>query len=136
MSVDTATPSVFDAGLPTLSYDTTEAPQDVYSRIRAAQELAPIAIGPLGPEVLSYNVARAILRDPRFAIPPGIHLTAHGIMSVPLWDKMIRSILCTEDEEYRRASTATLSTRNLSCCARGRSSTGTSTPWSARDAIG
>ena len=63
-SVGAAMPSVFDAGLPALSYDVTESPHDVYPRIRAAQEVASIAIGPLGPEVLSYDLARAILRDP------------------------------------------------------------------------
>ena len=102
MTVGTAMPSVFDAGLPTLSYDVTESPHDVYPRIRAAQEQAPIAIGPLGPEVLSYDLARAILRDPRFVIPPGIHLTAHGITSGALWDRVIRSILCMDGEEHRR----------------------------------
>ncbi len=102
MTVDTAMPSVFDAGLPTLTYDLTESPHDVYPRIRAAQRMAAIAIGPLGPEVLSYEFARTILRDPRFVIPPGIHLTAHGITSGPLWDRVIRSILCMEGEEHRR----------------------------------
>jgi cytochrome P450 len=102
MTVNTTMPSIFDAGLPALSYDTTEAPLDVYPRIRAAQDLAPIAIGPLGPEVLSYNLARSLLRDPRFVIPPGIHLTAHGITSGPLWDRVIRSILCMEGDEHRR----------------------------------
>lgn len=98
----TATPSVFDAGLPTLHYDITESPHQVYPRIRAAQEQAPIAIGPLGPEVLSHELARTILRDPRFVIPPGIHLTAHGITSGPLWDRVIRSILCMEGDAHRR----------------------------------
>jgi cytochrome P450 len=102
MTIGTAMPSVFDAGLPTLSYDVTESPHDVYPRIRAAQALAPIAIGPLGPEVLSYNLARAILRDPRFVIPPGIHLTAHGVTLGELWDRVVRSILCMEGAEHRR----------------------------------
>ncbi|OBG34847.1 cytochrome P450 [Mycobacterium sp. E3198] len=95
-------PSVFDAGLPALSYDVGESPHDVYPRIRATQAVAPIAIGPLGPEVLSYELARAILRDPRFIIPPGIHLAAHGITSGPLWDRVIRSILCMDGAEHRR----------------------------------
>ncbi len=100
--IATAMPSVFDAGLPALSYDVSESPHDVYPRIRAAQAVAPIAIGPLGPEVLSYDLARAILRDPRFMIPPGIHLSAHGITSGPLWDRVIRSILCMDGDEHRR----------------------------------
>ena len=36
MTVDTAQPSVFDAGLPTLSYDVTESPQEMYPQIREA----------------------------------------------------------------------------------------------------
>ena len=50
----------------------------------------PMAIGPLGPEVLSYDLARTILRDTRFVIPPGLHLTAHGVTSGPLWDRVVR----------------------------------------------
>ncbi|KUI01945.1 cytochrome P450 [Mycobacterium sp. IS-3022] len=102
MSIDTAKPSVFDADLPTLTYDITATPQEIYPQFRAAQEVAPIALGPIGPEVLSYELARAILGDPRFGIPPGIHLTAHGVTSGELWDRVTRSILCMEGAEHRR----------------------------------
>ena len=102
MTVNTELPSVFDAGLPALSYDVMETPHEVYPRIREAQQLAPIAIGPLGPEVLSYELARAVLRDTRFVIPPGIHLTAQGVTSGPLWDKVISSIMCAEGAEHHR----------------------------------
>jgi cytochrome P450 len=102
MTVDIEMPNVFDAGLPTLSYDITESPHDVYPRIRAAQRLAPIAIGPLGPEVLSYELARAVLRDNRFVIPPGLHLTAQGVTSGPLWDRVVGSIMCAEGAEHYR----------------------------------
>lgn len=95
-------PSVFDAGLPTLTYDITATPQDIYPEFRAAQQQAPIALGPIGPEVLSYDLARTVLRDPRFGIPPGIHLSAHGITSGPLWDRVTRSILNMEGDEHRR----------------------------------
>lgn len=94
--------SIFEADLPTLDYDVTATPQQIYPQFRAAQEVAPIALGPVGPEVLSYELARTVLRDPRFVIPPGIHLSAHGITSGPLWDKVIRSILCMEGDEHRR----------------------------------
>ncbi len=58
-------PSVFDAGLPVLDYDITATPpQDIYPQFRAAQQQAPIALGPVGPEVLSYELARTVLRDP------------------------------------------------------------------------
>lgn len=95
-------PSVFEAGLPTLDYSVTDTPQQIYPQFRATQEVAPIALGPIGPEVLSYEMARAVLRDPRFGIPQGIHLSAHGITSGPLWDRVTRSILNMEGEEHRR----------------------------------
>ena len=102
MTVNTAKPSVFDAGLPTLSYDVTDTPQEIYPQFRAAQQVAPIALGPIGPEVLSYDLARTVLRDPRFVVPAGIHLSAHGITSGPLWDRVTRSILNMEGDEHRR----------------------------------
>jgi cytochrome P450 len=102
MTANTVAPSVFDAELPKLTYDITETPSDVYPRIQAAQRVSPLAIGPLGPEVLGYELARSVLRDPRFVIPPGIHLTAQGVTSGPLWDRVIDSILCMEGEKHRR----------------------------------
>ena len=102
MTVDGAKPSVFDAGLPTLTYDLTDTPQHIYPQFRAAQEAAPIALGPIGPEVLSYGLARTVLRDPRFVVPRGIHLSAHGITSGPLWDRVTRSILNMEGDQHRR----------------------------------
>ncbi|MCV7283490.1 cytochrome P450 [Mycolicibacterium flavescens] len=97
-----ATLSVFEADLPTLTYDLTATPQQIYPEFRSAQQQAPVALGPIGPEVLSYELARAVLRDPRFGIPPGIHLSAHGITSGPLWDRVTRSILNMEGDEHRR----------------------------------
>src|SRR5271168_5138198 len=102
MTIGTAPPSVFDADLPTLSYSVDETPAAVYPRFRAAQQRAPVAIGPLGPEVLSYNLVRSVLRDDRFQIPPGIVLQAQGVTSGPLWDKVINSLLCVEGETHRR----------------------------------
>ena len=102
MVVGTSTPSVFDAGLPTLDYDPFASPNEAYDRLRAAQRAAPIAIGPLGPEVLSYDAARAVLRDTRFGIPPGINLAAMGLTSGPLFDKVVGSLLCLEGGEHQR----------------------------------
>ena len=50
MTVDTACPSVFDAGLPTLDYDLETTPAQLYPRLLAAQQKAPIALGPFGPK--------------------------------------------------------------------------------------
>ncbi|OBI80532.1 cytochrome P450 [Mycobacterium asiaticum] len=102
MTAATSAPSIFDAGLPTLEYDVNEPPHAVCDRIRAAQQVAPIALGPLGPEVLSYELARGILRDTRFVIPPGLHLAAQGVTSGPLWDRVVGSIICAEGAEHHR----------------------------------
>jgi cytochrome P450 len=102
MSVDALCPNVFDAGLPVLSYEFADTPADLYPRIQAAQQQFPIALGPYGPEVLSYDLARTVLRDTRFQIPPGLSLMAQGITSGPLWDKIANSLLCLEDGAHRR----------------------------------
>lgn len=102
MTVDIAAPSVFDAGLPTLHYDITETVHDVAPRIREVRRQSAIAIGPLGPEVLGYELAREILRDPRFVFPPGLHMTARGITSGPLYDRVLGTILGMDGDEHRR----------------------------------
>lgn len=102
MNVNSAAPSVFEAGLPTLSYDLTATPHDVLEDVRAAQSRAPIAIGPLGPEILSYDLAREVLRDSRFRMPPGITLAAQGITSGPLYDKMMSSLLGLDGPPHTR----------------------------------
>lgn len=68
MTVGTAKPSVFDADLPVLNYDVTDTPQEIYPQFRAVQQVAHIALGPVGPEVISYELARTVLGDPRFGI--------------------------------------------------------------------
>ena len=102
MTVGAAPPSVFEADLPTLDYDPEETPAQVYPRLREAQRQAPVALGPHGPEVLSYHLVRSVLRDPRFQIPPGINLLAQGISSGPLWDKVANSLLCLEGDAHHR----------------------------------
>ncbi|MFB1299613.1 cytochrome P450 [Mycobacterium sp. pW049] len=93
MTMTSAAPSVFDAGLPAFKYSFTATPHDIFDDVRAAQSQAPIAIGPLGPEILSYELAREMLRDNRFRLPPGITLAAQGVTSGPLFDKMATSLL-------------------------------------------
>lgn len=102
MPVDTALPSVFEAGLPTLDYAFTATPADVSTALRDAQGRAELAIGPVGPEILSYERARAVLRDDQFGIPPGISLIVQGVTSGPLYDKVMRTLLCMEGEEHQR----------------------------------
>ncbi|BBX15487.1 cytochrome P450 [Mycolicibacterium duvalii] len=93
MSAISTAPSVFDAGLPTFDYGLTATPHDILENVREAQSCAPIAIGPFGPEILSYELSREILRDNRFRLPPGITLAAQGITSGPLFDKLANSLL-------------------------------------------
>lgn len=69
---------------------------------RAAQSRAPIAIGPLGPEILSYDLARELLRHSSFRLPPGITLAAQGTTSGPLFDKLATSLLGLEGAPYVR----------------------------------
>jgi cytochrome P450 len=107
MTVGAAPASIFDAALPTLAYDPEETPAEVYPRLRAAQREAAVAMGPHGPEVLSYQLVRAVLRDTRFQIPPGINLLAQGITSGPLWDKVANSLLCLEGDAHHRLRSLT-----------------------------
>lgn len=93
MNVNATAVSVFEADLPTFSYDLNAAPNDILDDLRSAQSRSPIAIGPLGPEILSYESARELLRDNRFRLPPGITLAAQGITSGPLFDKLASSLL-------------------------------------------
>ncbi|WP_319436502.1 cytochrome P450 [Mycobacterium sp. RTGN5] len=93
MTVNNAVPSVFEAGLPTINYGFTATPHDLLDDLRSAQSRSPIAIGPMGPEILSYDLARDMLRDNRFRLPPGITLAAQGITSGPLFDKLMNSLL-------------------------------------------
>ena len=102
MTVHTARPSVFDAGLPILDYDVTATPAEVYPKLLAAQRLAPIALGPIGPEVLSYELVRTVLRDSRFQVPPGYILAVQGITSGPLWDKVMGSLMGMEGAIHHR----------------------------------
>jgi cytochrome P450 len=107
MTVGTAPASVFDADLPSLSYGPEETPAEVYPRLQAAQRQAPVALGPHGPEVLSYHLVRVVLRDTRFQIPPGLNLLAQGITSGPLWDKVVNSLLCLEGDAHHRLRSLT-----------------------------
>lgn len=107
MAVGTAPPSVFDADLPALQYEAGETPAQVYPRIEAAQRQAPIALGPYGPELLSYHLVRTVLRDTRFQIPPGINLLVQGITSGPLWDKVVNSLLCLDGDAHHRLRSLT-----------------------------
>jgi cytochrome P450 len=102
MNANSTALNVFEAGLPTFDYSLAATPQDVLEDVRVAQSRAPIAIGPLGPEILTYELARELLRDNRFRLPPGITLAAQGITSGPLYDKMAKSLLGLDGAPHLR----------------------------------
>ena len=105
MTVDTdrwGSPSVFDAGLPTIAYEDGQNPDDAHRLIRQARQQAPIALGPHGPQVLTYDLVRTVLRDPRFRMRHGLGLEAQGITSGPLWDRVIKGLLSLDGAEHHR----------------------------------
>ncbi len=105
MTVDTVgtnIPTVFDAGLPPIAYEHAHNPEEAHRLIRRARLQGPIGLGPHGPEVLSYEMVRTVLRDPRFRVPQGGALEAQGITSGPLWDKAITGLLSRDGADHNR----------------------------------
>jgi cytochrome P450 len=95
-------PSVIGAGLPSVDYLHLHDPFEAHRILAAAREQAPIAMGPYAPEVLSYELVRTVLRDPRFITAPGLGLDLQGITSGPLWDRAIASILSLDGAAHHR----------------------------------
>lgn len=95
-------PNVFDAGLPTIDYGHAQHPNEAHAILRAARAKAPIAIGPYGPELLTYDLVHSVLRDARFAMPPGMFLVAQGITSGPLWDRVATNIISLDGNQHLR----------------------------------
>ncbi len=95
-------PSVFDAGLPSVDYLHVHDPFEAHRIIAAARRQAPIAMGPYAPEVLSYELVRTVLRDPRFVTASGLGLDLQGITSGPLWERAITSILSLDGDAHHR----------------------------------
>ena len=88
--------------LPDLAYDHLQDPAEAHRLIGEARRISPIAMGPHGPEVLTYDLVRSVLRDDRFAMPKGITLASQGITSGPLWDRTIKGLLSLDGEEHHR----------------------------------
>ena len=95
-------PSFFDAGLPMINYEHAQNPEEVHAIIRKARQQAPIAVGPHGPELLTYELVRSVLRDPRFRVPQGMFLASQGITSGPLWDRVASSLISLDGTEHHR----------------------------------
>jgi len=96
------TTTVFEAGLPTINYGHAQHPDEAHAIISQARAKAPIAIGPYGPELLTYDLVHTALRDSRFRVPQGMFLAAQGITSGPLWDRIAVNILSLDGEEHQR----------------------------------
>ena len=86
-------PNVFDAGFPTIDYEHCQSPDEAHEIISRVRRQSPIAIGPHGPELLTYELVRNVLRDPRFRVPQGMFLAAQGITSGPLWDRVATNLI-------------------------------------------
>ena len=95
-------PSVFDAGLPILTYEHLNDPAEAHRLIAGARDRAPIAIGTHGPEVLSYDLVHSVLRDPRFRMPNGMFLAGQGITSGPVWDRVTASLISLDGAAHQR----------------------------------
>lgn len=106
MTVDTmptpVCPNAFDAGLPILAYEHLHDPEEAHRLIAQARSRAPIVMGTHGPEILSYELVRAVLRDPRFRVPQGMFLAAQGITSGPMWDRVATNLISLDGDEHHR----------------------------------
>jgi cytochrome P450 len=104
MSVASVTrfPTIYEADLPTVSYEDAPTPQIAHERLKQARQQGAIAMGAHGPEILSYELAHTALRDHRLAPPPGLGLEAQDITSGPLWDRVTASILSVNGEDHSR----------------------------------
>ncbi len=97
-----ALPTIGELELPTIAYDAADTIDDVHQAIRRARERGPFAQGPLGPEILSYDLVRTVLRDSRFTMPRGLALAVQGITSGPVWDRVCRLIISLDGAEHHR----------------------------------
>lgn len=91
-----------DITLPTIDYEDNGNPDDYHDALAKAQRRGPIALGSYGPEVLSYDLARTVLRDSRFVMPAGIGLVMQGITSGPVWERVTKQLLSLDGAEHQR----------------------------------
>lgn len=91
-----------DLGLPTLDYSHFSHPEDAHRAIADARLRAPIASGPMGPELLTYELVRTVLRDPRFAAAQRPIAELQGCTDGPLWRRISTLILSTDGERHHR----------------------------------
>jgi len=97
-----ALPTINDLALPTIAYDDADTIDEVHEVIRQAREHGPFALGPFGPEVLTHDLVRTVLRDSRFTMPRGLALAVQGITSGPVWDRVCRLIISLDGAAHHR----------------------------------
>jgi cytochrome P450 len=95
-------PSVFDAGLPAIDYEHCQSPDEAHEIISRARRQAPMAIGPHGPELLTYELVRTVLRDPRLRVPQGMFLASQGITTGPLWERVATNLISLDGPAHHR----------------------------------
>ncbi|GAA2399695.1 cytochrome P450 [Mycolicibacterium llatzerense] len=88
--------------LPTLTYGPESTLDEFRTALVGARRRGPIALGQYGPEVLSYDLVRTVLRDSRFVNPQGSGLVVQGITSGPLWDLVTELLISLEGAEHNR----------------------------------
>lgn len=94
-------PSVFDT-LPAITYHGVQCPEEAHELIARVRRQAPIALGPYGPEILTHDLVRSVLRDARFGISQGVGLAMQGIASGPLWDRVTRLMVSLDGAAHLR----------------------------------
>ena len=102
MTVGVDSPCIFDLPLPPIAYHDALEPREVHCLICEARQRGPIAMGPFGPELLTYDLVRSVLRDNRFAVPQGIGLVVQGITSGPVWDRVCKLLISLDGAEHHR----------------------------------
>lgn len=98
MTRTTRLPTVFETALPTVDYGDGTDIAEAHRVTRVARQDAPMALGQYGPELLSYDLVRTMLRDSRFVIPQGIGLVIQGIDSGPVWDRVCKLLISLDDD--------------------------------------
>jgi cytochrome P450 len=95
-------PTVSEAGLPPIAYDHLYDPDEAHRAIADACRQGPVAMGPHGPELLTYELVRTALRDPSFTPAVGPVIASQGVTSGPLWDRATQNILALDGAQHHR----------------------------------
>jgi cytochrome P450 len=88
--------------LPTVDYENAPDPHEAHRRLGEALQRSPIAMGAHGPEILSYELARTVLRDNRLCVPEGLGLETQGITCGAIWERASSTLLSINGEDHAR----------------------------------